>query len=365
MLIYAILILISLICFLYYQNEKNQKFIKIVFYLFMILFTVISAIRYNVGTDYKITYVKYFNVLKSGGNFHYEFLFLYLNKIIIFFNGNYKLLFAICSLVTIPSFFRFIYRNVEKKYWFLSILLFIISTIYFATMNVIRQYMAIAILLYGYDFLKQNKNFKYLTTVVIAMLFHTSAIIAILIPILNFINKDDRKNKILIIFYFISLIFIFFDISGFINLFEFILPERYDYYINSVFATEKNMGAIFKIIIPNLILLISFKYKKELLEKKEDFNLIFYAWYIYVIISNSLYGINIFIRLGWYFEYYILLIVPLLYDILKNKYIELFNKKFNYAKVFLLIVIIFYVALTIYSIFLGGGHGVVPYKTIF
>ena len=233
-------------------------------------------------------------------------------------------------------------------------------------MNAVRQYMAIAILTYAYSFLKKKKNVKYIICVITAMLFHTSAIIALAIPIFNYIYKNKKINKVLIGLYFLSIIFIFIDISSVINLFKFILPDRYDYYINSVFAVEKNMSAIIKIILPNILLLISYLYKDKIEKKYTDFNYVLIAWYLYVLISNCFYGINIFIRLGWYFEYFILLLVPMLVSYFKNNTFKIGNieiKKFNL--IITVVVIFTYLSMTIISIFINGGHGVVPYNTIF
>ena len=352
--------------------SKKIRHKGLFFFILCVMYTVVSTIRYDVGTDYVPTYVRYFGRIQAGVNYHYERLFLWLNQLVIHFNGKAWMLLGICAVFTILMFFHFIKNNVEEDYWFLSIYLFLTSTIYFATMNLVRQYMALAILLFGLDYLKKQHYVSYSICIVIAMLFHSSAVIAFLYMALYYLysNKIWTKlyNMLFAILYCASIVFMFVDLRRVVPYFSFMIPDRYIGYLTSKFMSIKNYAAILKQVIPNFILFLMIKDAKYLKKEFDYFDLCFIGWIFYVLITNLFYGINLFIRLGFYFDYFILLVVPMLIYYYKQHYYSSSISKINikrFDRVVSAVVIINYTALTIYSIFLNGGHGVTPYQTIF
>ena len=241
MLVYIILMSICIIFhYLYKYKILNAKTQNILFWGLCVLFTLVSALRYGVGTDYFDTYANILHLVELGRPFHFEFLFLKLNELVVFFGGNIQMLMAICAILTVPMFFLFVKRNVTSKYWFFSIFLFIGFTIYYATMNVVRQYVAIAILLLAYDFFKNKKYIGFILLALLAALFHTSAIISLLILPVYFIVKNGKITKLFVFFYFISLICIFVDAREIFKLLDFLIPSRYINYLNSEFFINKN-----------------------------------------------------------------------------------------------------------------------------
>ena len=366
MILYSLLITISLVLFIYFFKNTNTKKSHIFFYILCLVFTVISAIRYNVGTDYINPYANVLLWLKNGAIYNYELLFLWLNKIIIFFNVNVVTLMMICSAITIPLFFNFIKNNVSEKYWFYSVFLFIASTIYFATMNVVRQYLAISILLFGYEFIKEKKYFRYAICCLVAINIHTSSLIAILVSVLYILIRNKKYDKLMFIVYLSTIIFMFIDIRNFVKILEPIIPNRYVSYLNSHFFMDRNISAIFKTIIPNIIFLIMYFKQENIRKSNKMFNYLIFMWFTYVCISNCFYGINVFIRLGWYFEYYLLLIISMLLEYFEKNDFEIMNYKIkNFSKLMFFIITVYFIFLVIYSIYLKGGHGVLPYQTFF
>lgn len=357
MLIYSILIILTIFFhFYYFKIPDGNKSRKRSFKFLKIIFTLVAAMRYGVGTDYLATYVPVFNWLKNGLYYNYEYLFLHLNKFIIRFNGNALILLSLCSIFTIPSFFKFIKKNLPEKYWFLGVFLFIGTTIYYATMNVVRQYIAIAILLYAFEFLKENKIFKYILLNIVAILFHYTSMINFVFLAIYLLYKNKKINYLLIGIYVFSLIFIIIDIRLFANLFAFVIPSKYLNYLNSQFFLVKNYSALLKIILPNLISIFMI-FNKDKIKDSNNFNLIYCGMLLFSIISNIGFGVNIFIRLGWYFDYFYLLVIPM---IINNCYIN--GKKKN-GNLIIALSFVYCLFWNIYSIFIQNGHGVVPYMT--
>lgn len=350
MQIYVLLILMCLIG----QFVNFKKYKSIYYNLVGICLIVVSAIRYDVGTDYINTYCNVFNWISIGLDTYVEEGFALLNKVILLLHGNVQWIFACTSIFIIAAFLFTIKKNVDEKYWFIALFLFICSTVYFATMNVVRQYVAIGILIFGFELLKNKKYIKYLITVFIAMSFHSAAFIGIVYMFLyiNFKNKE----KILMYIFCVSLLGLVINVGNLVEKVSFILPARWTWYLTSNFFTNKNNMAILKTFFPNILFIYMYIKREKLRMNDRRFDNYFIAWFIFVIISNLFSGINVFIRLGQFFDYYIIYIIPLILDLYKGKKIQ---------GTFCFIVILYYLFLTIYSIFISNGHGVIPYKTIF
>ena len=98
MLIYIILLLLPLFLALVNHLKPMERKTQNVFYWELcILFTIVAALRFNVGTDYNATYATVFDWLKIGLKYNYEFIFLNLNYFFINHGGKIYYLTAFCS----------------------------------------------------------------------------------------------------------------------------------------------------------------------------------------------------------------------------------------------------------------------------
>ncbi len=366
MLIYILLILLTLLY--WYIGYKDKNKIKKYFIILCIIFTIVSLFRFEVGTDYVNTYMsKFIKIKLIGTDDHFEILFLLLNKLFILLKLSSVNLIQFCSIITIPLFFRFIKNNLKKEYWFLGALFFIITTIYFATFNLIRQYISIAIMLNVLEYIKKEKYIKYIIFNLIAIGFHYSSIVGIIYLLFYLINKNKNKknNKILIFFYIISIIFIFIDTWDLILKLETILPNRYKYFLWKTLT--RKYSSIFKVFIPNILLILFYKERNKIKKYDKNYKLYLIGLYIYVIINNMFYGINIFKRIIIFFESFLIIVIPKLIEYYNNhKTFEYKNIKIkNFNKLFTLFIIIYYLCVTILGIFINNGSGVIPYKSIF
>jgi len=350
MTMYILLVLSSLIFYIIKPKKTNFWFT-----IFAIILFIVSAFRYNVGTDY-IHYQDIFYWISQGKETYVEIGYLMLNKLLIGLGFKSSIsIFVVTSLVIIFSFCYSIKKFVPKKYWFFSLFLFITTGMMFASFNAIRQYFAIAITILGLPFLINRKYIIYIIYIILASLFHTSAFINIIYVILVKLFRDKKNSNILSIIFIISLIFLVIDIRNVIKLLSFIIPDRWLSYLNSATFLERNYSAILKQIIPNIIVLFILRNYSKLKEKNENFDIIFLGYYLACIINNSFFGILVLLRFGYFFDYFILFLVPII--------IEYFNHKStkNFVKI---LFIIYYIILTVVTIFMMNGQGVMPYKMI-
>ena len=80
--------------------------------------------------------------------------------------------------------------------------------------------------------------------------------------------------------------------------------------------------------------------------------------FIDVIITNCFYGVLVLLRLSYFFDISLIFIMPIIFELLQS-----YNKKIeNLGK---LSIFGYYILLTVVTIFLMNGHGVMPYQTIF
>lgn len=175
---------------------------------------VVSALRWNTGTDTFHTYTPeyYGMILKMNGHLtgiqqhrllqsynllknttksmkdigsvqeyfatqsaHTSPLFQGMEKILIHMNADVQWLYVITSAIILALVFAAIYRQSVSAP--LSILFFVITSNYFLTLNVIAQYIAIALCLVSCEFVQKRKSIPFLLLVAIAAGFHTSALV--------------------------------------------------------------------------------------------------------------------------------------------------------------------------------------------
>lgn len=165
------------------RTTQNRVSKKIYLILTFGLFTFLSAFRSSsVGND-TTEYIRIFNDISFTGDIsiysrRYELGYLYFNKLLSIVSSNYQLIIIITSIIIMVGFGLFIYRY-SNNLW-LSVYLFFTLGYFGRSMNTIRLNIAIAIVLFSYDFLREKKIIKFIITVFFASLFHRTAIIFLL-----------------------------------------------------------------------------------------------------------------------------------------------------------------------------------------
>lgn len=360
MIVYSALIILCIVLYVLQKKGKISKRLNIYYWVLVTLLFLVSAFRYNVGQDYEHWTDVYNWIMndEKGGNY-VEIGYRYLNMIIqLVPYSNAYVLFFITSAFIILGFGYIIYKNVDKEYWFLAIFMFICSGIFFASLNLVRQYIAVVITTFGIILLKKNKYFGFIISIIIAALFHTSALIMIAFLPFYLIFRNQKYNKALIVIYALSLIFMVVDLRQIIEYFKFLIPERWVWYLQSDFLTERNFSAITKQLVPNLLLIFVLIKRKKVIEMNKENDIYILLLFIDVIITNCFYGVLVLLRLSYFFDVALIFIVPIIFELLQS-----YNKKIeNLGK---LSIFGYYILLTVVTIFIMNGHGVMPYQTIF
>ncbi len=226
-------------------NEKQEKKLK----KWMVILSVLPmfllfVLRYKrVGAD-TIGYVKFFEEMKG-----ISFAELYLDKemrvelgyrlyakLISLITDNYTVYFLFNGIIIFGSLYHFANRYVKNPFVFFF--LFVSLGTYSFVETGLRQSLAMAVCLWAVDFVKNKKPIKFILTVLLAYLFHKSAIIFFMLYPLTLIKRYDWM---ILIYGILAVVFVV-GFSAFQGFFNELLGYNYE-------IEETGNGGIFMMLV--------------------------------------------------------------------------------------------------------------------
>lgn len=335
---------------------SNKKKIRDIYYTIMsaIPLFLMSALRYGIGTDFFYGYVPIFNWVlhDSPKQEMVEEGYIFLNKIVAHYTDDYQWIFVVTSFIYITCVFYALYK-LSQELWY-SVLLFFLSYNYFQSYNIIRQEMAMAIILIGFTFIEDHPDLKdyvkFIIIVLIAATFHRTAIVSLLFLILINIKIDIKSIA-------------FFGILGVLiksKFVETLLERAYflhiRYYVYSGSETHSELPIQFLVFNGIfLVLMLYLDYKNKDLRDDRQWNTAKWLQFI-AVFTYSLQGMIPYVtRMVLYFTFPQIFYIP---NILV-KHSSRVEKKWMYALVTFIFLIDFF-----YNYFMGYGE-IRPYTSIF
>lgn len=324
----------------YNMNYLDKTTISMV--LAVIAIFLFSALRFNVGWDYKAYYetIKFnreTNIMMSN---EYGTMFLVnLAKKISFPQIYFIINSFICVIFTAITV-----KNYSKDFW-LSIVFFVCFPLFYLnSLSVIRNFTAIAIAFYAFKFIDKKQPIRYFITIIIASLFHKTALLAL---IFYFAGKIKFKSHVYVIA--MGILPIISHIAKLII--ERYIP-RYSIYLAPA-KTQEGTKAIYVLVFVALLLLA---FKDRITKKRHNinnyFNIYFIGVFIYLMfVKQGTLGH----RLSLYGTIYSLILIPDLLSVLK------FKTDKNLMK------IVFYglcIVMFLYTVKIGS-ETYLPYKVFF
>ena len=253
------------------KEKKNKIFLIVVFLeLFLIL-----AIRKPISD--MIKYCEYYSVFGKMSlgellNFEWEKGYTFINKILYMINPNEHFFIIVTSAFSLIGPYVFI-KDYSKNY-LMSTLMFVAMNFFGYYYYVIRQVMALSILLLSVRFIKNKKFAKFFICVLIATLFHKSSILFLLG---YFIFNFDITIKYLIkVIIGLSILFSIKNII--VNIISSFVYQEY------IGLSTSNGYELLLVMI--FILGVIFVYK--LFNNIEKENIIFYNQYIFSVFLQVL-----------------------------------------------------------------------------
>jgi len=285
-----------------------------IFASFVILF-VVSAFRGSFTSDYK-NYIWLFNFINSFSfdeifrfSFQQEIGYVVLNRIIGLFTTDGLYLMIVTSFLILILFFTEFVRE-SVNLWF-TILMFVTMGSYYTSFNITRQIIAAAIVFASSRYLYQRNFVKYFFCILIAALFHKTALVMLIFYfILNL--KFNFRNAFLLC---LSLIF-FFSYADLV--FDFVRTFTYSYYTPGAYGIFgfRYTNAVIPVAFFCFTLLHSSSLDMNNTRERVMFNaVLFYAFF-------SLLGTRVmmFQRFSEFFVPYSFLLVPKIVGLYKNPY---------------------------------------------
>ena len=333
MLFYIVLILVILLLTNAFGVRMNCSGGYI---LSSILITVIAGIRFDIGWDYQT----YFNLIDGGGDtgvLQFEPLSLLLALFAKMTNNTF-LFFILSSCIIYPlAFYSFKRYSVSPA---LSLIIYI-GFFFLSSCAVVRQALAISCCLYAYKYILKKSFVKYACCILVAMLFHKSAVVALAIyPIYHFFSFGSVVYILFVLLVCRSLLFSVLIRFGF-----------YDEYLTNM--GDYNSGNLVKFF--NLIVFLSFfiiiKRNGYSIGEKKLMSVVLVG-----LFTPYLFGGAMGERIGYFFLIYYCFLIPLL---LQNKYVY---KRYIYVLIYSL----YFLAMIFYTSHIEGQESpYVPYQTIF
>lgn len=180
------------IIFLILRNKKQYRWIPFV------VLTSLLFLRYDSVSDY-FAYVRIYDDIKTTGETYsqVEPAWIFVNKIFSYVPMGWFFLFAISSILPLLMSVKYLEKyNIP----IIGTFLIFILQYYFYFDNILRQCISISIFMFSMRFIYERKLLKYLVYNTVGVLFHTSAIITLLLyPLMVFSEKITLKKTTIII----------------------------------------------------------------------------------------------------------------------------------------------------------------------
>lgn len=286
----------------YAENGATIKKINAYNIIGIVLLTVIASLYigqlysdiYNYEyVFYKNEHLGYTEVIKNSGD---NVLFYLIGKIIYHFGGKFLTFFLFDFIIVISGYCYVKDKNKDYSL-FIGALVFCISIYYPASYNILKQGVAIAIILFAIRYVYENKLSKFIIAVLIASSLHGTAIIAIVMWL--FWDHKNKKpislNKSFVLISIAAVVILGYNgvlsyLSGRFNLFS-----EYTQYSSQVEATNRDFYV-------NLLLLAVVLVFSGKLIKLDNRNQMLICFFIISIFTSYLGFYNPFVkRIGTYF----------------------------------------------------------------
>lgn len=173
MVVIIFVTLISILWAWYASTLHSPLTSKAALLSIVILLILILGLRYYVGIDYG----NYEDIYNEINDFTptIEPLWLFLNDFFRSLGFRSRIFFFITSIIIVLGYYKGIKEMSPNIY--LSLFLFIIAGFYLESANIVRQYVAMAILFGYFTCFLNGQYWKYFLCILVASMFHFSALI--------------------------------------------------------------------------------------------------------------------------------------------------------------------------------------------
>lgn len=361
MYLYLIFILLTLFSFfelLKIKVKKTPYFCLSIYWLFILLFFVLSTFRWERGTDWDPYYIYYLIQSHISYKGYMEPGFTLLTSInSTLFNYTMQLAFvAFLSIIPIAWSCRKF-----SPFPILTLLIWFATSL--GNIFPVRQSIAIALFVFSWKYINENNLKNFLIVILIATTFHLTAIITL--PIFYFWNKTYSKRFFIYIIILLSFISIFIENRLINNIYSIgggFIQEKLEAYIGSPDETFGSAYSASQILIRGIINRSFFFFSSLILLDKARridsklnafINLYFYSFCLFLLLTPLSPALG---RFCTYTDMSQTIIIP---------YLFLYRIKTRINLYCLYIIIIFYFYFRFKGVIYNYYDLYIPYNSIF
>ena len=319
-----------------YISSKPKYGLSMLFKTAFVLVTFLQVIHYDYGSDYMQYYNQHFlytgtlqdfiHLSQMGYGAYRSIAWAVLNRL---FPGELGFFFivALISVIENVIFYKFITQNIERRNQWKSFAIYLFMTnLYLINFSALRQGFSVALAVLAMMMVSKKKPIPAIVILIIAALFHSSAIVMIPFVLLSLIPLKNGKGYGIIISVTSLLLFVSNTLVG--NIFSRIVQaipyigSQYGLYYEDV-QTAGSLGFGFFLRLVMFIVLIYFiivRYKELSFEHKL-FVLLSCVDLCIVPFQVNLSGMIS--RIEYYFLAFQVIAVPTVYTRIKDKSIRL------------------------------------------
>jgi hypothetical protein len=316
---------------------------------FSVLF-LIAALRYGIGTDYWLRYAPLFEQLQYSNVEGQEIGYVLLNKAVGLVTDDYQGIFVVTSFLTIALFYRFFLRMSINPA--LSVFIFAFGGFYLEDFNLVKQGLAIAILVNTFEFALRKKHVAFVLATLLAASFHTSALVWFVVWPLMWVRLG-RAARISIT---LALIVVILVVPQTVSMLVGQFASQYSWYFDSNYGTTRGIQpAVVIVAVAAFAFTIVKVGKAGLADRYADavVNVLAVSTAVLVATTTIAY---LFTRLNYYFAPAQLVAVPLALSLVQNRLArQLLTAAFMSA----------YMTSFVFQFLVWNAHGVLPYDSIF
>ncbi len=331
---FIVLVFVMLLLFMASNNRFNRPN-KFPYYLSGFVLVLLATVRSNkVGTD-SGNYTRMF--IKSGYNTESIFTrdtsieigYLFLEKLALIISKDYWSLFFVIATLSVLATYYAIYKlsgNIK-----LSVFIYISLATFLFFFNGARQAIAASVIGVAIYYLMKEKIMGYVICVIIASLFHKTALI--MLPF-YFLLRFKFSIRNMILFSAGSFLALYY-FSTIISLFDSGAIERYSVYENRN-ATGGYALTFFFFVVSFILIFLRRKILKSKLKEYDVYlNMCVFSSLIYLVVTFTGSDVN-FLRLSLFFSMGYILIWPIVF-----KSVPIFKTSI-FRAVFVIIHLLFY-----------------------
>ncbi|MFU0811281.1 MAG: EpsG family protein [Atopobium sp.] len=311
----------------------------------------LAAVRYNIGPDYML-YVRIFDSIGATGSFYsvksLEPGYTFLNRLVLFFNGNQQALFFVVAWLIATMFFLGALRLSEN--YTLSVALFFAMGFYCDSLNGLRQYIAASITFFALSYLADGRRLKAVILCLIAMLFHQSALVMVIVCL--FADKVRITSWKAICITAVLIVSGNYLYSLITNLLSF---TRYAYYLGSIeYVVNPTLGATLLTSILTVAAIATGAYRPS---AKDDIrHRVLTNMNMLALVSAILsFFIPLALRMQYYFVPIEIVFLPYLLSFVKNR-----DARFLLGAV----LFVLFLCMNVIGMVFNGWYGAYPYQMV-